>query len=108
VHTTPGANEENPIANVRRIQNRSIVKWFDTRRGFGFIVSPEGNDIFVHYSCIRQDGFRTLEDGEEVEYVAACGEKGWYALEVYPTGTPCSNGTAVEVECEGESEGEGD
>ena len=74
-----------PIPNVRRIRHRSRVKWFDTRRGFGFIVSPEGDDIFVHYSTIRQEGFRTLEDGEEVEYIAEYGDKGWYALEVYPT-----------------------
>ena len=47
VHTTPGANEENPIANVRRILRKRRVKWFDTRRGFGCIVYPEGNDIFV-------------------------------------------------------------
>lgn len=85
-------SESLPVPNVRRIRHRSRVKWFDTRRGFGFIVSPEGNDIFVHYSTIRQEGFRTLEDGEEVEYIAEYGDKGWYALEVYPTGEHSKEG----------------
>ena len=56
------------------------VKWFDPRKGYGFIVGPEGQDIFVHFTVIEQeDGFRTLRDGEQVEYDAADGAKGWSA-----------------------------
>ena len=56
------------------------VKWFDPRKGFGFIVGPEGQDIFVHFSVIEQDsGFRTLNDGEMVVYSANQGAKGWAA-----------------------------
>lgn len=44
------------------------VKWFDTKKGYGFIVGPEGKDVFVHYSSIEGDGFRSLHEGEEVQY----------------------------------------
>jgi CspA family cold shock protein len=56
------------------------IKWFDPRKGYGFIVGPEGQDIFVHFSVIEQDdGFRTLRDGEMVSYDATQGDKGWSA-----------------------------
>ena len=56
------------------------VKWFDPRKGYGFIVGPEDQDIFVHFSVIEQDdGFRTLRDGEMVTYDATQGDKGWSA-----------------------------
>lgn len=46
-----------------------VVKWFDVKKGFGFIIGPDGaKDIFVHYSSIEGEGFRTLRDGETVEY----------------------------------------
>ncbi len=44
------------------------VKWFDTKKGYGFIQGPEGADVFVHYSSIEGDGFRSLREGEAVEY----------------------------------------
>ena len=57
-----------------------IIKWFDARKGFGFIIGPQGQDIFVHFSVIEQDqGFRTLRDGEKVTYSAQSGSKGWAA-----------------------------
>ncbi len=57
-----------------------IVKWFDARKGFGFIIGPQGQDIFVHFSVIEQEqGFRTLRDGEKVNYSAQSGAKGWAA-----------------------------
>ena len=58
------------------------VKWFDPKKGYGFIYGPEGQDVFVHYSHIQSDGFRTLKDGEWVEYEILQGEKGWQARAV--------------------------
>lgn len=59
-----------------------IVKWFDPRKGFGFIIGPEGQDIFTHYSVIQGDGFRVLKDGSSVQYDAQKTEKGWKATRV--------------------------
>lgn len=58
------------------------VKWFDPKKGFGFIVGPAGQDVFVHFSQIRGDGFRSLKDNEPVEYELVQGEKGWQARAV--------------------------
>lgn len=58
------------------------VKWFDAKKGFGFIVSPQGKDVFVHYSSIAGDGFRALRDGEQVEYELIEGPKGLSAKQV--------------------------
>lgn len=59
-----------------------IVKWFDPKKGFGFIVGPAGQDVFVHYSSIVGDGFRALKDGEQVEYEFIESEKGLHARDV--------------------------
>jgi cold shock protein len=59
-----------------------VVKWFDPRKGFGFIVGPEGQDIFAHFSIIEGDGFRVLKDGCRVLYDAAKTDKGWKATRV--------------------------
>lgn len=61
---------------------RGQVKWFDPKKGFGFIIGPDGQDVFVHYSHIQTDGFRLLKDGEEVDYDLVQGEKGWQARTV--------------------------
>lgn len=58
------------------------VKWFDPRKGFGFIVGPQGQDIFVHYTVIQGDGFRVLKDGSSVRYDANKTDKGWKATKV--------------------------
>ena len=58
------------------------VKWFDSKKGFGFILNPEGMDVFVHFSSIEGDGFRSLKDGEKVEYDQVSGAKGLSALAV--------------------------
>lgn len=58
------------------------VKWFDPRKGFGFIVGPQGQDIFVHFTVIEGDGFRVLKDGAKVEYDAERSDKGWKATRV--------------------------
>ena len=67
-------------AELHRVQG--IVKWFDPRKGFGFIVGPEGQDVFVHYSQIEGDGFRVLKDGAAVEYDAEKTDRGWHATRV--------------------------
>jgi cold shock protein len=60
----------------------STVKWFCQEKGYGFIVNPDGKDIFVHFSSILAEGFRTLGDGDQVEYELVDGEKGPYAVKV--------------------------
>ena len=62
---------------------RGRVKWFDPKKGFGFIVGPEGQDVFVHYTQIGGDGFRSLKDDEEVDYELVESEKGFQAREVH-------------------------
>jgi cold shock protein len=58
------------------------VKWFDSKKGFGFILGPQGQDVFVHFSSIDGDGFRSLKDGEVVEYDIIQGAKGFSAQKV--------------------------
>ena len=58
------------------------VKWFNDQKGFGFIASEENRDVFVHHSVIEGEGYKTLEDGETVEYEAEDGPKGLKALKV--------------------------
>ena len=58
------------------------VKWFDSKKGFGFIISPEGKDVFVHFTSIEGDGFRSLKDGETVDYEQIQGETGLLAQHV--------------------------
>ncbi|GJQ49672.1 MAG: cold shock domain-containing protein [Candidatus Kuenenia stuttgartiensis] len=58
------------------------VKWFDAKKGFGFIEQDGGGDVFVHYSNIGGDGFKTLEDGEKVEFEVVEGAKGLQAQKV--------------------------
>lgn len=59
------------------------VKWFNANKGFGFIESEEGNDIFVHFSAIQGDGFKTLEEGQNVEFDVVQGSRGPQADNVY-------------------------
>lgn len=61
---------------------RGQVKWFDPKKGYGFIIGPESQDVFVHYSQIQSEGFRALKDGEMVEYELVQGDKGWQARDV--------------------------
>lgn len=58
------------------------VKWFDNAKGYGFIVNAEGEDVFVHYRSIQGDGYKTLSEGQQVEYIQTKSEKGWQAAEV--------------------------
>lgn len=60
------------------------VKWFNDRKGYGFIISPDGNDVFVHFSEIQMDGFKTLKENQDVEYEEVVGQKGPQASKVRP------------------------
>ena len=60
------------------------VKWFDVKKGYGFIVGPEGKDVFVHFTSIEGDGFRSLREGEQVEYELLETDKGYQASHVHP------------------------
>ena len=61
---------------------KGTVKWFDTAKGYGFITTEQGSDIFVHYSGIEKQGFRVLEEGQEVEFEVGEGKKGEQAINV--------------------------
>lgn len=58
------------------------IKWFDNKKGFGFISQEPGQDVFVHHTSITGDGFKTLEEGEEVSFEVIEGEKGLKAQNV--------------------------
>ena len=55
---------------------QGTVKWFNAKKGYGFISDAEGNDVFVHFSALNMDGFKELKDGEAVEFEVVEGEKG--------------------------------
>ncbi len=61
---------------------QGTVKWFNDKKGFGFITSGDGNDYFVHHSCIMGEGFKTLTEGEEVQFEIENGDKGPRAVRV--------------------------
>jgi cold shock protein len=58
------------------------VKWFNTGKGYGFISREDGKDVFVHYSAIKSEGFRNLEEGQKVEFEVEQGQKGPQAVNV--------------------------
>lgn len=58
------------------------VKWFNKEKGYGFIEREDGTDVFVHFSAIQQDGFKTLQEGEAVEFEVVDGPKGLQAANV--------------------------
>ena len=59
-----------------------LVKWFNNAKGWGFIEAPDGSDVFVHYSQISGDGYRTLREGQPVEYDLRAGPRGKFAENV--------------------------
>lgn len=61
------------------------VKWFDNAKGYGFILNAEDEDVFVHYRSIMGDGYKSLNEGEEVEFIQTRSDKGWQAAEVERT-----------------------
>jgi len=61
---------------------KGTVKWFNDSKGYGFIRLPQGDEVFVHFSAIQADGFRTLAEGEEVEFEVRESERGHQAANV--------------------------
>ena len=61
---------------------KGTVKWFNDSKGFGFITPENGEDVFVHHSAIQADGFKSLSDGDQVEFVTEQGKKGLKAANV--------------------------
>jgi len=59
-----------------------VVKWFNNQKGYGFIARDSGGDVFVHYSAISGQGYRTLNEGERVEFTVQQGQKGPAAVDV--------------------------
>ncbi len=62
--------------------NKGTVKWFNNQKGYGFISDEAGNDVFVHYSGLNMEGFKSLEEGASVEFEIVNGEKGPQAVNV--------------------------
>jgi len=63
-------------------RENGVVKWFDVKKGYGFIKREEGSDVFVHYSSIQGDDFRKLEEGQQVSFVVNETDKGLQAQDV--------------------------
>ena len=63
-------------------RENGVVKWFDVKKGYGFIKREEGSDEFVHYSSIQGDDFRKLEEGQQVSFIVSETEKGLQAQDV--------------------------
>jgi cold shock protein len=73
------------VSSLRRItvvKEKGVVKWFNAAKGFGFIQRSTGEDVFVHFSAIQMSGYRTLEEGTEVEFEVKQGPKGLQAENV--------------------------
>ncbi|EFS20334.1 conserved domain protein [Staphylococcus hominis subsp. hominis C80] len=64
--------------------NNGTVKWFNAEKGFGFIEREDGDDVFVHFSGIATDGYKTLEEGQKVEFDITEGQRGEQATNVVP------------------------
>ena len=62
--------------------SKGTVKWFNNQKGYGFICDEEGNDVFVHYSGLNMDGFKSLEEGQDVQFEVTEGAKGPQAINV--------------------------
>ena len=74
-----------PVGSSRRVfvdRIQGKVKWFNNRKGYGFVGQDDGPDVFVHYSAIEGDGFKTLQEGDVVEFEVVQGQKGPQAEKV--------------------------
>lgn len=69
---------------IRFKMEQGTVKWFNDAKGFGFISRQNGEDVFVHYSAINSNGFKSLQEGQAVQFNVVKGPKGWQAADVQP------------------------
>jgi cold shock protein len=69
---------------IRKSMEQGTVKWFNDAKGFGFISRQNGEDVFVHYSAINTSGFKSLQEGQAVQFNVVKGPKGWQAADVQP------------------------
>jgi CspA family cold shock protein len=81
------------------------VKWFNARKGYGFIAGEDGQDIFVHYASISSDGYKTLNEGQDVTYDVVKGEKGLRAENVVPVASTESTESTASTESTESTEG---
>lgn len=70
------------MSELQMEAERGKVKWFSDQKGYGFILRDDGQDVFVHHSAIKMDGFRTLREGDDVAYQLRDGDKGPQAVNV--------------------------
>jgi CspA family cold shock protein len=70
------------IRRVTKVMQHGTVKWFNAKKGYGFISDEAGNDVFVHFSALNMEGFKELKDGEQVEFEVTDGAKGPQAANV--------------------------
>ena len=88
-HDLPAKVHE-PVSAIFTIKELSItmetgtVKWFNDAKGYGFISRQNGEDVFVHFSAIQSGGFRSLQEGQQVQFDVVKGPKGWQAENVKP------------------------
>ena len=78
----PCTSRERGIQFLEACNLKGKVKWFNSTKGFGFITTEEGKDVFVHFSAIKMDGYKSLDENQEVEFDVVDGEKGPQAANV--------------------------
>jgi CspA family cold shock protein len=72
-------------SNTRKMKmEQGTVKWFNDAKGFGFISRQNGEDVFAHYSAIASSGFKSLQEGQAVQFNVVKGPKGWQAADIQP------------------------
>ena len=80
----PAIGSERGIEQPGVVVAQGTVKWFNSEKGYGFIAVDGGSDVFVHYSAIQMDGYKSLEEGQRVEFEVTQGPKGPQADAVRP------------------------
>ena len=83
VRLHPSANQHR-MKDVDSNMEQGTVKWFNDAKGYGFITRQNGEDVFVHFSAIKGNGFRSLQEGQPVQFEVTKGPKGWQAENVTP------------------------